>query len=630
MRFTKKHPWVARLWAALLVSALVFSLLPTASVMAQDEEEEGPTPVLIFPVHQAQFLSGAGYDFRVEVHAEELPSDFEVTINGEAAADFFGSEGESESWQFSSEASSEEDLEDVDPDTIVTSHSVIWRGLSAPEAGEYIVSVVADGNENIAEWTVREPSESAGARNVMLFIADGGSTAVYTAARLLSRGMDQGTYNSNLVFEDFEEIGFLHTSGIDSIITDSANSASSYNTGHKTAVNANGVYPDTSYDRFDNPRTEKFAYMIKRTMGMSVGIVTDSNWADATPNGVYGYGRDRSNAALNMYMTQPLDEGLMPEVILGGGGRNMLPQSADGSRRGDDRDLFQEYEDAGYTVVTSGSELAEVDGASHLLGIFHSNHMNVWLDRNIYTDNLGDFPDQPGMVDMVTTAIDVLSQNENGFYLQVEAANIDKQLHPNDWDRAMADTIEFDRAIAAAVEWAEENAPDTLIIVTSDHAHGYDVYGTVDTEAFNAGVSDFQKRNAINIYSNAGFPTYEDADGDFFPDDWAPSITLAQGKVDNPPFTEDFQVSEVPRRPSLRASLDDEGEVRISADNPDDDPNGLPMGGNLPEGSTSSVHTLQSVPIYAHGPGSDCLGRVIENREVFFCMAAAIGLNPGE
>ena len=623
--------WMRYANASLLIAALVVGLLPTAAANAQEEEAVIESPsTLILPVNGAQFLPGAMFDIRVEVYGEEVPEDFAATINGEAIGTFFGAEGVEESWQFSEEAANEEELLEADPETVFTANSVLWRGVTLAEPGDYAVEVTADGETTTATWTVREPVEAAGARNVILFIADGGSAAVYTAARLLSRGMDAGTYGGNLVFEDFEEIGFLHTSGIDSIITDSANSISAYNTGHKTAVNANGVYPDTSYDKLDDPRTEKFAYMLARTQDKAVGIVTNANWADATPNGVAGYGRDRSNSSLNAYVAQPLDEGLLPEVILGGGARNMLPMSAQGSRRADERDVFADYEAAGYTVVTTGTELdAAVAGElpERVLGIFHPNNMNVWLDRHVYTENVEAFPDQPDLDVMTLAALDILNQNENGFYLQVEGASIDKALHPMDFDRALADTIEFERAVAAAVEWAEVNAPDTLIIVTSDHAHSYDVYGTVDTEAFNAATVDIERRNAIRVYQDAEFPTYEDADGDYFPDDWAPSIALAQGKVDNPVYTEDFQVSPEYRVPSLVVEIGEDEPLALTADNPADDPLGLPLGGNLPEGSNSSVHTLQSVPVYAHGPGSDCLGRVQENIEVFFCMAAAVGLD---
>lgn len=601
------------LWPRWLALVVIAALLTASLPVTAFAQEEAPLPVLILPIDQANFLPGVYFDFRVEVHVEAMPEDFAVTINGIDAAEFFGAEPEAESWQFGPE------------DASITSQSVIWREVMLDEAGAYEVVVTAGGDETAVRWIVREPAPAAGAKNVILFLMDGGSQGVYTAARLISRGMVQGTYRSNLVFENFEETGFLHTSGMDSIITDSANSASAYNTGHKTAVNANGVYPDTSPETLDDPRTEKFAYLVSRLREMSVGIVTTAHWGDATPNGVHGYGRDRSNYSINSYVAQALDEGLMPAVILGGGGRNMIPKSVEGSRRDDERDLFSEYEDAGYTVVTTGEELGEaVRGAelpSHLLGIFHSNNMDTWLDRNVFTDNSANFPDQPGLVEMTEAALAVLGQNPNGFYLEVEAASVDKALHPMDFERALADAIEFERSVAAAVEWAAENAPDTLIVVTSDHAHSYDVYGTVDTVAFNAAADEAGKRNAIRIYADAGFPTYEDANGDFFPDSWDVSVVLAQGKVDNPFFTEDFQVSPVYRTPALVT----DGKT---VDNPDDDPNGLPLGGNLPDGANSSVHTLQSVPVYATGPGAGCFGHSKENTEVFFCLAEALGLNP--
>ncbi len=596
-----------RFLVAIAIIAAIF--VPSLDISNPVGAQDDAPPVLIFPVNQAQFLPGVLFDFRIEVHADAMPEDFAVTINGEDAASFFGGEWTLENWEFG------------DPTTI--SNSAIMRDLIAPAAGEYVVEVTAGGATHTVNWDVRTPQPGE-ARNVILFIVDGGSTGVYTAARLLSRGMEEGTYNDVLSFEAFEEIGFLHTSGIDSIITDSANSASSYNTGHKTAVNANGVYPDTSPSALDDPRTEKFAYLVSRLLGMSVGVVSTSDFTDATPNVVWCYGRDRSSGSRAEYAAQILDDGLLPDVICGGGAGYMLPQSIDGSSRRDDRDLFAEYEAAGYTIVTNATELdaAIAESPEMLAGFFNPSDMNVWLDRNVYTDNVSDFPNQPGLEEMTVAAIEILSQNPNGFYLEVEAASVDKQLHPMDFDRALADMIEFDRAIAATVAWAEENAPDTLIIVTSDHAHSYDVYGTVDVEAFNSAEDVVSKQNAIGIYNGAGFPTYEDADGDFFPDDWSPSVVLAQGKVDNPFFTEDFQVSSVPRSP---ASFNDEGVV---VDNPDDDPNGLALGGNLPAGSNSSVHTMQDVPVFATGPGAEYFGRSQENIEVFFGMAYAIGLDP--
>jgi len=601
--------------AALVVAVLVVLAVPVA---AQDEV----TDLVILPVNGAQFLPGAMFDLRVEVAGvDALPEDFAVTVNGEAAADFFGGpELEESTWTQGEEGPAVA--------------GAAWRNLTLPEPGEYEVSATAGGVTETVTWTAREIGEG-GARNVILFIADGGSVPTFTATRLLSRGIEEGTYNDNLSFETFEELGLLSTSGIDSIMTDSANSASSYNTGHKSSVNATGVYADSSPDAYDDPRVETFAEMVTRTRGMSVGVVATSYMQDATPAAVWGHSRERNSRSRCDYaralIGQPTLQSpffqLQPAIALGGGAQYVLGPDVEGSRCDAeifDTDAYDLYEEAGYALAFTNTELqSAVEGEQPIVGVFATDNIDTWLDRNVYTDNLGDNTDQPGLVDMTTAALEVLSRDEDGFYLQVEAASVDKALHPMDFERAIADAIEFDRAVAATMEYLEANGllENTLVIVTADHGHSFDVYGTVDTEAFNAAETDEEKRDAIGVYADAGYPDYADEDGDFFPDEWDVQTTLAWGKVDNPPFTEDFQVSPVYRSPSVR------NEDGVAIDNPEDDPNGLALGGNLPTGSTSSVHTLQDVPVYAQGPGSAELGRVQENVELFFAMANAIGLD---
>lgn len=588
-----------------VLAAMLFTLAPVPALFAQDAPA-----VLILPVDRAEFLPGAYFDLRIEVYAEELPEDFSVTVNGADAAEFFGADAVAESWEIG-----EEPVEPV--------QSVIWRDVALPEAGDYTVEVTAGEETTSVNWVAVEPGDGE-AQNVILFIADGMTVPMNTAARLLSVGNTEGKYNGALAMDDFEEIGLAHTSSLDTIMTDSANAASALNTGHKGAVNELGSYPDTSPDTLDDPRVETFAELAKRVEGKAIGIVTTADWTDATPAAVFAHTRRRADA--EYISAAPLDTGLLPEVIFGGGSRWMLPAEIEGGSRTDGRNLFDEYEAAGYAIATTATELTDLyaDGApEHVLGLFHPSNMNVWLDRNVYTDNLGDFTDQPGLVDMTLAALDVLAENENGFYLEVEGASVDKQMHPLDWERGIADLIEFDQAIAATVEWVEKNAPDTLIVITSDHGHGYDVYGTVDVELFNAGEDDAARRDAIRTYADAGFPTYADADGDGFPDDWDVSVTLAAVVNNHPDYTEDFQVSLTPRVPAVQS------DAGVYTDNPDDDANGIFLSGNLPVGNGSTgVHTLQDVPVFASGPGAEFFGRVLNNTDIFFGMAAAIGLDP--
>jgi alkaline phosphatase len=600
-----------KLFHRLRLVLLIVSLLAVSALSVSGQD----APVVrILPVNTAEFLPGALFDIRIEVYGEEMPEDFAVSINGEALEN-----AELTSW------TAEQSLIGI------ATQAATWRGYSLPEAGEYVVEVVAGGETTSVIWNVREVGEQV-VRNVILFVADGGSVATNSATRLISRGMTEGSFNDRLVFESWDELGLVTTSGLDSIITDSANSASAYNTGHKSAVNATGVYPDTSIDAFDDPIVETLASIFKRVRGGSVGIVTTSEYVDATPAAVWAHSRQRNSTTRSDYALQILGQGsinglpnIQPEVLFGGGAAYLLPQSVDGSARRDENNVLEIYEEAGYVVVETSAQLAEAleSNPTHIMGYFHPGNLDTWLDRNVFTDNLGVYTDQPTLPELTVAALEVLSQNENGFYLMVEGASVDKQLHPMDFDRAIGEMIELDRTIAATVEWLEANGQleNTLLVLVPDHGHSFDVFGTVDVQAFNAAEDIVGKQNAIQIYQQAGFPDYVDEDGDFFPDRWDVNFPLAWGKVDNPPFTEDYQVSPVPRVPSIVVD-------GINQDNPEDDPNGIPLGGNLPNGSNTSVHTLQDVPIWSNGPGSDALGGLIDNTDVFFAIANALGLDP--
>ncbi len=599
--------------ARLLLAAplALAAALVIAPVQAQDEVVE--PSIVILPVDRAQFLPGAYFDFRVEVSGESLPDNFSVSVNGVEASGFFGAEPTEETWEHG----------DVEVAPLTPVASVIWRDLSAPEPGEYTIEATAGDVTESVNWTVREPAE-AQARNVILLIADGMSVPEISAARIASLGTTQGKVNGQLAMDTMEEIGLAQTGSIDTIMADSANTASALNTGHKGAVNATGTYSDTSPDTFDDPRVETLAEMLIRTRGMAIGIVTTADYTDATPAAVWAHGRNRSTTNRAAYAVQALEMG--PQVILGGGGQYLLPSTAEGSRRADERDLFTEYEAAGYTVVTSATELQDALGETpdRLFGIFHPRDMNVWLDRNVYTDNVGDFTDQPGLEAMTLAALDVLNQNPNGFYLEVESGSVDKQMHPLDQERALSELIEFDQTVGAVLEWVAANAPDTLVVVTADHGHGYDVYGTVDTTVFNAGTTDAERREAIGVYQDAGFPDYQDANGDGQPEWEDATITFAGAVNNHPDYTEDFQVSTTPRVPAI---ANEAGEY---IDNPDDDPNGIVMTGNMALDSSTGVHTLQDAPVFASGPGSEWFGRSYDQTEIFFGMANALGLDPRE
>ena len=77
----------------------------------------------------------------------------------------------------------------------------------------------------------------------------------------------------------------------------------------------------------------------------------------------------------------------------------------------------------------------------------------------------------PTLTEMTAKAIDLLDDDEDGFFLMVEGAHIDKNSHSNNGDGMKDALLSFDKAIGYALEYAETHG-DTLVIVTADHETG--------------------------------------------------------------------------------------------------------------------------------------------------------------
>jgi len=221
-----------------------------------------PQPSLrILPINRAKFLAGTRFDFRVEAnHLPAKPTAWEVTIAGKTPEAFFSTQGQV-------------------TNTSDHSQEQTFRDVTMAEPGTYKVSAKVSAGETTLTATVEyevvlTKSLARQAKNVILFIGDGMSLPFRTAARIVSRGMSEGKYRSMLEMDDMDHYAVVTTSGMESIATDSANSASAYATGHKSVVNAMGVYPDNTTDPNDDPRVETMVELVKRTRHMAVGLVT--------------------------------------------------------------------------------------------------------------------------------------------------------------------------------------------------------------------------------------------------------------------------------------------------------------------------------------------------------------------
>jgi alkaline phosphatase len=657
-----------------IASALAVASFASLS-SAQTFQRLGACPTLgcVFPPDRAEFLPGVVFDVRVEVHAPVNGSEafnggvpdtnFSLAIGkvGQTpvpALQFFNTRQNAslERWSFSW-------FEDLFAQANRTASRVnvasrAYRYVSINEPGHYQATLTYyNGTKTVANWYVLpKVTPQRKAKNVILFIGDGMTTNMITAARLIGHKSVNGKYQrsadgkyiSDMAMDRFEHLGHQMTHSLDTFITDSANSATALYTGHKSTVNALNVYADSSPNTLDDPRVETIAELFRRKRGGQLGIVSTAFLADATPAALTAHTRERGDyqTVIESYLrgvafNSTWTHYSSPDVIFGGGAENFLRGGSVSNAS-----FYSQFQRAGYNLLYNQTSLASASNTSKTLGVFSKSNMAKWLDRNVYTSNLrgmnssplnatGDALDQPGLANMTSKAIDILhardTKNE-GFFLMSEAASIDKAMHALDYERALGELLELDNTISVTMKKlaALGILNDTLVITTADHGHGFDVWGSVDTQYLLAQSNDRAKRTAIGTYEQSGQSQYIAAGpgaASGFPTNWDPRYTLAQGVVAHPDVREDYvvtkNVSGVGLRTAARAAPANSSQSGFVAG---DKPNGILINGTLPVSQPQGVHSLTDVPVFSSGPGSELFTGVFQNVDVFFKMAHAMEL----
>ncbi|MCY4747050.1 MULTISPECIES: alkaline phosphatase [unclassified Roseateles] len=553
---------------------------------------------------------------------------------------------------------------------------VTARALSVAAAGRHEFSieatqadgqkVMAKGNFDIVPFTAAMGPK---VKNIIILLGDGMGASQRTAARLV-HGYAQGKALQPLAMDTFSATALVKTASLNSIVTDSSPGMTAYVSGNKNNNNEEGVFPDDTLDAFDNPRIEYLSEYLHRTQGKQLGIVTTADVFDATPagNAVHTSNRGAGTGIVDQFLDDRAHTGLT--VLMGGGRKWFLPAGTPGSARTDSndyafsatdahtadivkrwgaapgsldkgRDLIADFQRAGFGYAATKADLDRADLSKPLLGLFAFSNMNVALDkingrRGTDKNGLGggsvvdDFglPDQPMLDEMAVKALQVLKQSPKGFVLMIEGASIDKQAHAMDTERWMLDTLEFDRAVRVAQDFAAEHG-DTLVIVTADHeCSGAALIGgsMVTDQALQAlaakkGVANL--RNAVvGRYESAGFPRYKLA-ADGYPETTDIDYRLLVGYGANADRYEDWRTKRTPQRDSQQP-LGNQPPLKwypANALERDDAVGEYLVTGQVP--GESAVHTATDIPLSAYGPGALAFTGVIDNTDVFFKLAQA-------
>ena len=446
------------------------------------------------------------------------------------------------------------------------------------------------------------------AKNVILFIGDGMNISTITAARIFE-GQQRGEYGeeNQLSFEKFPQTALSKTYNTNLQTPDSAGTMSAMMTGVKTKGGVISV--DGGVDLGDcasgkgHERMTLLEWAEKNNM--VTGVVSTARLTHATPAATYSHAVSRGWEADNEIPQVERDKGCKDiarqliefpygdglEVAMGGGRRNFLPSNETDPEytnkngvRIDNRNLMKEwkakYKDA--EVVWNKEQFKKVKAkkTKHLLGLFEPSHMQYEQDRP--KDKSG----EPSLHAMTKKALKVLKNSDKPFFLMVEAGRIDHAHHAGNAYRALKDTIELSNAVKTALK--NVNLDETLIIVTADHSHTFNMAGYP------------QRGNPI-----LGIVKVPDNAGNFV----GHISTDAQGK----PYTT-LSYANGPgyvngdKRPDL---------THVDTTNPD-----YRQAAAIPK--MSETHSGEDVAIYATGAGSQTVHGTIEQNVIYHIMKYAL------
>ena len=233
------------------------------------------------------------------------------------------------------------------------------------------------------------------------------------------------------------------------------------------------------------------------TVGMSTGAVTTARLTHATPGATYSHIANRDWES---------DSDMPPEALAAGctdiaraarrdalrrrlrgrdgrrpaelpaGERRPIPE--DEGKKGERKDgarpdpgVARPLSANGGAYVWNQEQFDAIDPAStdHLLGLFERSHMEYEHDRP--SDKAG----EPSLAQMTEKAIDILSQNPEGFLLMIEGGRIDHGSHDGNAFRTVTDGVALNEAVKAVLR--KVDLDETLIVVTGDHSHTLTIAG---------------------------------------------------------------------------------------------------------------------------------------------------------
>ena len=272
------------------------------------------------------------------------------------------------------------------------------------------------------------PKQEAPPKNIILFIGDGMGIQQVTAAKVIK---------GSLEMERCPVSGLVTTWSANELVTDSAAGATAMATGVKVK---NGV---VSLDAEGQPL--KTALEFAEEKKKATGLVSTCAVTHATPAGFAAHVPSRGQQIV--IAEQIAASGV--DVLFGGGLDYFTPTN--------NPSLPALQKEMGVAFTTE--EFRKIKMPKKAAALLYPKHPPYAASREI------------PLAELTAKAIEILAQDEDGFFLMVEGSQIDWAGHKNNSSNVVAETVDFDDAVGIGLDFAEENG-ETLVIITADHETG--------------------------------------------------------------------------------------------------------------------------------------------------------------
>jgi len=405
------------------------------------------------------------------------------------------------------------------------------------------------GSTSLQTVEAKTPQSNKKVKNVIFMIPDGYSSSYATNYRL---------YKGEESVMDPLLVGMHRTYSANSEVTDSAAAGTAMATG--TKANNGAISMDPAGNKLET------ILQAAEKSGKSSGLVATSTITHATPAVFASHVETRAD-----------EKGIAPQLL-----QNDVDVILGGGKKYFSDELLNEAEHDGYEIVSDAQSLNDIKETNKLIGLFAEDSLSPELDRET--------TEEPSLKEMTSAAIDVLSNDKDGFFLMIEGSQIDWAGHANDAAWAMKDSEAFEHAVEAALDFAKKDKK-TLVVIAGDHDTGGMSVGGYGKSGANLEIlknvtatGDFMASQLNKERSNI-----QEVVLDYT------GITLSEAEIN--------QVKD-DRNPAFQINSIISKHAFV--------------------GWTHTGHTGTDIPVYAYGPQAHKFGGLIENTDFPQLMAEAM------